>query len=258
MFRQYRSISLLALAATVLMPFTAFAQDDGGPTGLTSAMSGEFGEHLITNDGYAVYLYVEDDVNESTCVDGCTNNWHPVLAGDIDVTVDGDVNAELVSTLERADGSIQVSYAGHPLYTSRHDREPGATRGQLVGRDSFHLVSLTGDAITEAVEQEAVVLEDEALAQMMTDGAETYRMHCVACHGAEAQGGVGPKLAANPFVGNAGSMVEQILSGFPSHGMPAFRDVLNDYQIASLLTFIRGSFDNEYGVVLEEEVEQRR
>lgn len=257
MFRKYGIVLMLAFATMILAPVSAFAQEDAA-AGLSSAVSSEFGVYLATSEGLALYQYVEDGENVSACTGSCVRNWHPLLVGaDGEVALEGDVDATLVGTFEREDGSIQVSYAGQPVYTSRHDT-PGDTRGQQVGRESFNLISLSGAPITEAVVQEAVELDADVLAQLMEDGANVYRMNCVACHGAEAQGGVGPGLAANPFFSDSAAVIDQILNGFPDHGMPAFAGILDDYQIASLLTYLRGSFGNEYGPVLEEEVAQRR
>jgi|SRR5690625_2346172 len=206
----------------------------------------------------ALYVYVEDEENVSNCVDACARNWPPFLAGeDGNVELAEGMDPDLVGTIERADGSLQVTYAGQPLYTSRHDT-PGETRGQRVGRDTFHLISLEGLAITEEVEAEVVALDEETMEQLIADGESVFRMNCVACHGAELQGGVGPALANNPFTGNTTSFIEMVLNGFPDHGMPAFRGILDDQQLSSLLTFIRNTHGNDFGPVLEEEVAGRR
>ena len=248
MFRKHGKVLALAVAAMMLLPFMATAQEESGAVALSSAVSSSFGEHLTTGDNLALYVYVED----------CARNWPPFLAGeDGNVELAEGMNAELVGTIERADGTLQVTYAGQPLYTSRHD-VPGETRGQRVGRDTFHLISLEGLAITEEVEADAVALDEETLEELVAAGADVYRMNCTACHGAELQGGVGPALANNPFTGNKSSLIEQVLNGFPDHGMPAFRGILDDQQMASLLTFIRNTHGNDFGPVLEEEVAERR
>lgn len=247
---------LIAVSALIIVPFMALAAD--ATAGLSSATSEEYGEYLTTSDGFAVYQFVRDSEDESACVGSCTNNWYPVLAGvDGDVAVEGDVDADLVGTVVREDGSVQITYGGHPLYTSRHD-DVGETNGQNIGRESFNLVSLAGEPITEAAEAAAVELDEEVLAGLMADGENVYRMHCAACHGDQGQGGVGPSLAANAFLNDTNSLIDQVLVGFPEHGMPPFAGVLDDHEISSLLTFIRSSFNNDYGPVLEEEVAQRR
>lgn len=258
MFTKHRKVLALTVAAMMLVPFMATAQEEAGGVALSSAQSASFGEHLVTGDNLPLYLYVEDGENMSNCVDVCATNWPPFLAGeDGNVDLADNLTADLFGTFERADGSLQVSYAGHPLYTSRHD-VAGETRGQRIGRDTFNLVSLEGLAITEEVEAEVVALDEETMEQLIADGESVFRMNCVACHGAELQGGVGPALANNPFTGNTSSFIEMVLNGFPDHGMPAFRGILDDQQMSNLLTFIRNTHGNDYGPVLEEEVAERR
>src|SRR5690554_2246439 len=109
MSRQYLRKFVPAIAALLLVPFAVFAQDESAAVGLTTSMSAEFGEYVATSENLAVYAYVEDTDGVSTCLDACTNNWHPVIVdAGVDVAVDGNVNAELVGTTERPDGSLQV------------------------------------------------------------------------------------------------------------------------------------------------------
>jgi hypothetical protein len=45
-------------------------------------------------------------------------------------TAGGRVKSSLLGTTKRADGSEQVVYNGHPLYTFQGDTAPGQTNGQ--------------------------------------------------------------------------------------------------------------------------------
>src|SRR5690625_5731241 len=97
MSSKFSRIFPLALAALIIMPFTAFAAD--AAAGLSSAVSGEYGEYLTTSEGFAVYQFQRDSEDESACTGSCTNNWYPVLAGDDgSVAAEGDVDADLIGT----------------------------------------------------------------------------------------------------------------------------------------------------------------
>jgi len=247
-------LALLSTLATV-----AYAQEEESESlELTVLESEEFGEYVADDSGLALYLYTEDEDGVSNCEDACAENWPPLLVEDADALSAGDdIDADLLGTAEREDGSLQVTYAEQPLYTSRHDEE-GTTRGQKIGRGVFQLVSPEGSGITEALEKEQVEVDEETFETLMADGDRGYAANCGVCHGPEGRGGVGPRLADNSIVGNTNFLVDRILDGFPDHGMPPFRDVLDDHEIAAISTFIRNSFDNDYGAVTEEEVEERR
>ena len=73
----------------------------------------------------------------------------------------------------------------------------------------------------------------------------------------KAKGLAAPALAGNGFVASAGSVAAQILAGNPDRGMPAF-DRLSDREIAAIATFVRNSWGNEYGLVRESTVTNRR
>ena len=104
-----------------------------------------------------------------------------------------------------------------------------------------------------------VAQEDDAalLAAFMEEGADLFDDNCAACHGAEGEGTVGPRLAGNPLLASAGSVAAQILSGNPDRGMPAF-DNLSDREVAAIATYVRNSWGHDYGLVRESTVANRR
>ena len=60
-----------------------------------------------------LYLFKADEGSTSTCYDDCAA-WPPLEA---DAPTGGDgIDAGLLGTTERDDGTTQVTYAGHPLY----------------------------------------------------------------------------------------------------------------------------------------------
>ena len=65
------------------------------------------------------------DYARSTCVSvSCTGDWPPVPVTGLP-TVGTGLDANLASTITRPDGTLQVTYAGYPLYKWAGDFDPG-------------------------------------------------------------------------------------------------------------------------------------
>jgi predicted lipoprotein with Yx(FWY)xxD motif len=79
--------------------------------------------------GRKLYLFGKDRSRRSACYGRCTNYWPPLLTHGKPVALAG-VKQVLLGTIRRANGSRQVTYAGHPLYRFIQDRNPGQTRGE--------------------------------------------------------------------------------------------------------------------------------
>lgn len=244
---------LLAALLAVASVATVVAQSAAGFDVLV-ADNPEYGPILTNADGKSLYLYLQDEGGASTCVDACVTNWPPLLIADGAAPVGGEgVDASLLGTTTRADGGVQVTYAGWPLYTFRRDAEPGQTRGHKLG-EAFFLVAPTGDAVGDKLPQEAVQIDPDLMSALMSEGAQTFASNCAVCHGPEGGGGIGPALAGNTVLADGAFVVKRVLDGFIEHGMPSFRAALSDRQIAGVVTFVRNSWGNELGAVLEEEV----
>jgi mono/diheme cytochrome c family protein len=95
-------------------------------------------------------------------------------------------------------------------------------------------------------------------AALVAEGGAGYKKNCVGCHGEQGQGGDGPKLAGNPFVRSPSSTIQQILKGFPDHGMPPFADVLSDRDIAAIASYVRASWGNSFPPVQPDVVRTER
>jgi predicted lipoprotein with Yx(FWY)xxD motif len=93
------------------------------------------GTILVDAKGRTLYLFEKDTKNKSKCSGQCAVNWPPALTGGKPKAAGGVVAAKL-GTTKRSDGTTQVTYAGHPLYTFVLDaNKPGATKGE--GIDAF-------------------------------------------------------------------------------------------------------------------------
>jgi mono/diheme cytochrome c family protein len=89
---------------------------------------------------------------------------------------------------------------------------------------------------------------------LKTAGASVFEENCAACHGANGEGDVGPKLDGNEWIGTRSNIINQVLFGATDHGMPPFKDVLSDEQVAAVATYVRNSWSNSYGPVLPQSV----
>ncbi|TMC40467.1 MAG: hypothetical protein E6J28_01415 [Chloroflexi bacterium] len=113
------------------------------------AASSRLGQILVDANGRTLYLFVADSGTTSNCNSaGCVQNWPPVLTKGTPQAGAG-VNASLLGTTTRKDGTTEVTYAGHPLYYFIADKQPGQVTGQ--GIDAFggpwYVVSPSGAQI---------------------------------------------------------------------------------------------------------------
>lgn len=118
-------------------------------TALRLARSPEHGPYLTDEAGRALYLFREDSLNQSVCYGDCAALWPPLLAvhGAVATAADSAVQARLIGSTTRHDGTTQVTYNGHPLYYYFRDTRPGDTHGQDI-TDQFgewYLVNPRGD-----------------------------------------------------------------------------------------------------------------
>ena len=110
---------------------------------------GSEGTYLAGPSGRALYLWVADTGDRSSCSGECAKAWPPLLTKAAPSAASG-VNSGDLGTITRSDGAKQVTYKGHPLYYFVGDSSPGKTSGQ--GNDGFGakwwLVAPSGSAIT--------------------------------------------------------------------------------------------------------------
>ncbi len=67
-----------------------------------------------------------------------------------------------------------------------------------------------------------------------------YATNCAACHGANADGGIGPNLKDGTWIhgGNPADIFNVIQNGVPAKGMPAWKTMLGESGSAELTAFI--------------------
>jgi cytochrome c oxidase subunit 2 len=86
------------------------------------------------------------------------------------------------------------------------------------------------------------------LDQLMERGEAVYARACLACHGANGEGGVGNAIAGSPVAtGDVGAHLEIGINGVPGSAMQAFGGQLNDVDMAAVITYQRNAFGNNMG-----------
>jgi predicted lipoprotein with Yx(FWY)xxD motif/plastocyanin len=118
----------------VVKPGQQFGEAKPIPVFLTTKQDAKLGTILADAKGMTVYMFTKDTKgNESVCTDKCATNWPPVTAKEgEDLILPAGVQGTL-KTFKRADGTLQVSYNGMPLYYFAKDEDKEDAYGQGVG-----------------------------------------------------------------------------------------------------------------------------
>jgi len=145
-------VLVVAAAAAVGLSACAEPAPPGAPTAVPAAARAEtvaaaqigtvlvanstdkLGTVVVDGQGYTLYRFDKDTAKPpvSNCAGECAQKWPPVLATPgTPLTVDG-VAEQAVGTINRPDGSIQLTLGGWPVYRYSGDTTPGAVAGQGV------------------------------------------------------------------------------------------------------------------------------
>jgi predicted lipoprotein with Yx(FWY)xxD motif len=111
--------------------------------------SDKYGQFLTGEDGKTLYLFTPDTTSASNCTDKCAASWPPFTLDAGETVKGGDGVTGTFATIARADGTSQVTYAGHPLYYFGGDKATGDTNGEGLN-DKWYLVGADGNAIMGA------------------------------------------------------------------------------------------------------------
>jgi len=87
------------------------------------------GDVLVNTRGRTLYLFQKDSGTTSECNGACAANWPPLRANG-SATIGGGAKAALLASTMRSDGSRQITYNSHPLYTFVKDTKAGETNGE--------------------------------------------------------------------------------------------------------------------------------
>ena len=151
-----RTRIVLVLTVTAVLAVTGFlAASSVASTSRTSATVSlhktRLGMILVNSRGRTLYLFAKDRNGKSACSAACASSWPPLLSRGTP-TAGAGVHGSLLGTTRRGNGSVQVTYNEHPLYTYALDRAAGQTKGE--GNFAFGAkwwaVSSRGTAVVRA------------------------------------------------------------------------------------------------------------
>ena len=141
--------------------------------------------------------------------------------------------------------------------------ETGVFRGQcaeLCGRDHGFMPIVVNvveepeyqawlaEKQAEAAEIKQLMAQTFSMDELMQRGETVYKRACIACHGANGEGGVGKAIAGSPIAtGPVKPHIDVLVNGVPGTAMQAFGGQLNDVEMAAVVTFTRNAFGNNMG-----------
>jgi predicted lipoprotein with Yx(FWY)xxD motif len=122
----------------------------GKPATFTRALSLKqtaIGKVVVDDKGWVLYLYTKDTSKppKSNCYGQCIAAW-PASTGDASNIAATGISPKLIGTVDRADGTSQLTLGGWPLYRYAGDKKAGDVSGQGVNNVWF-VVGADGRAI---------------------------------------------------------------------------------------------------------------
>ena len=100
----------------------------------------------------------------------------------------------------------------------------------------------------EASDVKQLTSQDFTLDELMDRGAVAYQTNCLACHGANGEGGVGSPIAGSSVAtGDISAHLDIGINGVPGTAMQAFGQQMSDVDMAAVITYQRNAFGNNMG-----------
>jgi predicted lipoprotein with Yx(FWY)xxD motif len=107
---------------------------DGTAAVITASSVPKLGKVIVDAKGFTLYDFHKDKGGKSSCYGGCEQVWPPLTTEGKPQVGEGAMASKL-GTTKRKDDTLQVTYAGWPLYTYEADRKPGEANGNDI--DAF-------------------------------------------------------------------------------------------------------------------------
>ena len=115
-------------SATAATKHSSSGSSGGSGGTVAVANNSQLGRILVDSQGQTVYMFAKDKNGTSSCSGQCATFWPPVVAKG-KPTAGSGVTSSMLGTSKGSGGTMQVTYAGHPLYTYAGDTAPGQVKG---------------------------------------------------------------------------------------------------------------------------------
>jgi predicted lipoprotein with Yx(FWY)xxD motif len=123
-------LAVLAVAAVALAGLTGIASSATSKPATVKTGTSSLGRIIVDGQSHTLYLFEKDKGAKSACSGACAQNW-PALLTKGAPKAGPSAKASLLGTIKRADGTTQVTYDKHPLYTFLGDAgKRGSTKGE--------------------------------------------------------------------------------------------------------------------------------
>ncbi|RIV27763.1 hypothetical protein DYU11_05550 [Fibrisoma montanum] len=138
------SLRLLALSFSFAIGLIACEQAQTETEPYVSAKvkigsNATLGNFLTDEAGRTLYFFTKDVNGTSACTDGCLTSW-PIFFEET-LTIGSGLNVKDFGSITRADGKLQTTYKGWPLYRFAKDETPGETKGNGALNNTFFVAN---------------------------------------------------------------------------------------------------------------------
>jgi predicted lipoprotein with Yx(FWY)xxD motif len=133
-------------SSTAAAPATTSSAAPAAAAAVVTTKHGKLGTILAVGGKHmTVYMFEGDKGSASACSGACAHVWPPVTTSGSPTASGTAVSADL-GTITRSDGTMQVTYKGHPLYYFARDGDASDAYGQgVVGfGSSWYVLSPSG------------------------------------------------------------------------------------------------------------------
>lgn len=104
----------------------------------------------------------------------------------------------------------------------------------------------------DAAQIRELMAQNFTMDELMERGETVYQRNCLACHGAKGEGGVGPAIADSAIAtGELGEHLNVGVNGVAGSAMQAFGGIINDVEMAAVITYQRNAFGNNMGDMVQ-------